>query len=89
MRTVVELAGLRVCFYIRHQATQLHRGNVMQAKLLKAWRVNQCGCALGINPVQRCTGCSVLAGVQGLRDFSSQYFSLRDQQVGQTAFSRA
>lgn len=63
MRTVVELAGLRVCFYIRHQAAQLHGCNVMQAKLLKAWRVNQCSRALGINPIQRCTGCSVLAGV--------------------------
>ena len=40
---VVELAFRNVHFEIWHVAGQMHGINVIQAKFLKAWRVNQSG----------------------------------------------
>ena len=89
VRAVVELAVLRVRFEVRHQLRQLHRLNMVQAKFLKAWRVNECCTARGVDPIQRCAGGGVLARIKSPRDLCRQHLGCRYEQVGQTAFARA
>lgn len=61
VRAVIKFAILCMRFKVRHQLRQLHRLYVVQAKFLKAGRVNQRGAAIRINPIQRGAGRRVLA----------------------------
>jgi len=53
---VVKLAVLGMCLDIGHESAQPHGFDVMQTKLLKAWRVNQSGGSRFIYPVKRGAG---------------------------------
>ena len=88
MRAVVELAILRMRLEVRHVIGQLHRLDVVQAKLLKAGRVNQRRGPGLIDPVQRRAGGGVFAGVEGLRNLRRQHACIGHQQVRQAAFPR-
>lgn len=61
VRAVVKLAALRMGLEVRHKLRQLHGLNMVQAKLLKPRRINQCGVARGINPIKRSAGGGVFA----------------------------
>ena len=87
VRAIVELAVLRMCLEVRHQVGELHRLDMVQPKLLKAWRVNQRGLPGLVYPVERGAGGGVFAGVQGLGNLCRQHLGLRHQQVGQAAFT--
>ena len=87
MSAVVELTLLSMPLNVRHQSAKLHWLDVMQAKLLKPRRVNQRGGTLCIHPVQRGASRRVFARVERLRNFGRQNPGLRNQQVGQTAFT--
>ena len=87
MGAVIEAAVIGMGGNIGHATGQLHRGDVVQAKFLKAGGVDQCRGALGVHPVPMGAGGGVLAGVQGLRDFSRQYSGAWHQQVDEGAFA--
>ena len=50
---VVELAVLRMRLEVRHQVGELHRLDVVQPELLKAWRVDERGLPCVAHPVKR------------------------------------
>ena len=76
---VVKLAGAGVRGNVGHTAGQLHWRDVLQAKFLKARRINQRGGALCIDPIQRGAGGGVLARIERLRNFVGQHLESKNE----------
>ncbi len=53
MRAVIKLAVRHMGFEVGHVGRELHGIDVMDAKLLKARRINQARFSLGIDPLPR------------------------------------